>query len=121
MTATLTIRTPGNGWQWDPETRQDVPAQGEVIWDGAGLVQATTNTEAFITSGGEELATIRHIGKAPWHVEGLAPGQTVTVTGGNDPDLPREFTILALERNTLALTCRRFALEEVAHVQHRHQ
>lgn len=115
MTACVKITAPGDGWVWDPEQRKEVPAIGAVVYEGPGLVQDTSGS-MLAEAGGQRLEVGTLVGKVPWHVSGLQTGMTLEATGCTDPDTPDRFTILSVEQNTLALTCRRFFLEAVEEV-----
>lgn len=102
------IRTPGDGWVFNPDTGQDEPAQGEVVYEGPMRIQARSADTEPVLVAGQPMARPGYVGAVPWHVTGLQPGQTVEVTESGEAVFPRRFVITGIEANGLAVTARRF-------------
>lgn len=107
MTATGTVRSPGEGWVFNPDTGQSEPAPGEVIYQGKLRVQRV-NLATTAIAAGQNLTVGTHVGAVPWHVTDLAPGCTVTVTDSTDPQiLAARLVVTDVEQSTF-VTARRF-------------
>ncbi len=115
MTSTGVIRAPGDGWVYNPETGQDEPAVGEVVYAGHMRVQRARTGQPVYDAAGELVTAPTYVGAVPWNVAGIKPGHTVEVTDSDDPALPRLLTIVDVEYNDLALTARRFTATLTGH------
>ena len=118
MHACVTVRSPGDGYQWNPETRESEPVTSATIYSGPGNVQAASGG-TLATIGGQQVTISGLVAKVPWWVTGIAPGQTVEVSSSIDPAADKQtYTVTAVEANTFALTCRRFLLEAAKESDH---
>lgn len=109
MTSTVTVHDYEGGWELVDGV--EVPQLGPEVYRGPAKLQSAAIGNAEVTAGGVPLSVSAYVGTVPWDVE-LAAGQMLTVTMSDDPHIiGRQFRIVGVEFNALAITARRFHAE----------
>lgn len=113
MTSRVRINQPGKR-VYNRTTRREETVEGEMVYTGRGRVQPTHDrTGTTTTGGGEAILTPRHVCAVPWDVEGIMPGQILTITHATAADtVGQRYAIVSVDRGDgPAASARRFHCE----------
>jgi len=79
MTSQVRINRPATR-RYNPDTKRDEVVPGTLVYSGRGRVQPTSWTQGIAaTGGGESVLRPRYVAAIPWYVEGIMPGQILTI------------------------------------------
>lgn len=106
MTATCVIRSPGDGYIWDPELQQEVPDPGDVVYTGKCRWQRASLSAQVIIAGEQDVTVTQYVGAIPYEQADVLAGMTLEVTAAADPALLGTYTLTEAEASSFA-TARR--------------
>ena len=112
MTSRVRINQPGKT-VYDPQSGQEVPAEGDMVYTGRGRIQpANETTIRVIAGGGETVIRDRYVAAVPWDVAGIMPGQILTITQAHVAEaVGQRYQITSVDRGDGFATARRFHCE----------
>lgn len=112
MTSRVRINQPGKT-VYDPQSGQEVQAEGDMVYTGRGRVQPVAETTTrVVTGGGETVIRDRYVAAVPWDVAGIMPGQILTITQAHVAEtVGQRYQITSVDRGDGFATARRFHLE----------
>lgn len=116
MTAGVVITAPGDGWVFDPETGQSVPAPGPIVYDDVGHLHPASQVTGLreLLAGQVDLTARHYILGLPWESPTIGRGSKITATldPASDPTGTIELTALGhFHLDSLNLTRRRVLCE----------
>lgn len=112
MTSRVRVNQPGET-VYDPQSGQEVLAEGDMVYAGRGRIQPANETAVrIIAGGGEMVIRDRYVAAVPWDVAGIMPGQILTITQAHVTEtVGQRYQITSVDRGDGFATARRFHCE----------
>lgn len=83
------------------------------VYREKGRLQADRRQAGLVDLGGKLVRPASYTGAIPWDAPAIRQGDRVTVTRTANPDgVADSYTVMAVERGSTLVTCRRFTCEE---------